>query len=241
MTTSSLNDFKSFLSKHNLPWEAKFSTGFERAEKLISLLPSGLPNLFNPWKDVCEFDADNDRAQRLFRMALHLSCEPRFILCGEAGGYMGMRYSGVTFTSERLIMEGAIPRLPKQNSRLTNVPGKKTPFSEPSATIVWGALKAIGIEHETVMWNALQVHPFKPGNVHSNRTPTQQELELGGPALRALLDMFPNAKLVAVGNKSQELIVDILGVTPYACVRHPANGGATKFREGMLALSLEKS
>lgn len=237
MTTASINDFKSFLINHQAQWREEYAHGFEKACELVSLLPTGRPGLFNPWVDVCEYDAANSREDRLFRLALHLSCEPRFILCGEAGGYMGMRYSGVTFTSERLILEGAVPRLPKQLARLTSVPGKRTAFSEPSATIVWGALKTIGIENETVMWNALQVHPFKAGDVHSNRTPTREELELGGPALSRLLAFFPQARLVAVGNKSQELLVDVLQVTPHACVRHPANGGATKFREGMYELS----
>lgn len=240
MPQSKTSQFKDFLIKHRVDWDEAYAIGLQRAEYLVGLLPRDKPGLFNPWVDVCEFDADNSKEDRLFRLALHLSCRPRFILCGEAGGYMGMRYSGVTFTSERLILEGAVPRLPRQLARLTNVPGKRTAFSEPSATIVWGALKSIGIENETVMWNALQVHPFKPESVHSNRTPTRQELEMGGPALQALLDMFEGVKLVAVGNKSQELISDILGVTPYACVRHPANGGATKFREGMLALSREE-
>jgi uracil-DNA glycosylase len=200
---------------------------------LIESLPSGVPGLFNPWRDHCPHDcAGNGPEAKLERLARHLDCDADFILVGEAPGYQGCRYSGIAFTSERLLLEGAIPRIPALSGRLST---RRLPFSEPSATIVWKALKTLGIAERTILWNALQLHPHRSDNLWSNRTPTPAELALGAPALHALIAAFPVAKVVAVGKKAEQLMM-AMGITPTACVRHPANGGATAFAAGMDAL-----
>jgi hypothetical protein len=203
------------------------------ATRLIETLPSGLPELFNPWRDNCPHDcAGNGPEARLERLVCHLDCDPAFILVGEAPGYQGCRYSGIAFTSERLLLEGAIPRIPIVSKRLST---RVLPFSEPSATIVWKTLNNLGIAGHTILWNALQLHPHRSDNLWSNRTPTPAELALGAPALHTLIAAFPSATVVAVGKKAEQLMV-LMGVTPSACVRHPANGGATLFATGMNAL-----
>ena len=208
-------------------------TAAQLARALVDTLPSGLPNLFNPWADHCPGDlADNGPEAKLSRLAAHLDCEPAFILCGEAPGFQGCRHSGVAFTSERLLLEGAIPRMVVPSGRLTS---RRLPYSEPSATIVWKALKRLGIAETTLLWNALQLHPYKPGNIESNRTPGNAELMLGAPAMRLLVEAFPRAKVVAVGRKS-ELLLGQMRVHLAAQVQHPANGGATKFSLGLAAL-----
>jgi uracil-DNA glycosylase len=200
------------------------------AKRLTDTLPSGYPNLFNPWRDHCTDDERwNGPDVKFARLAAHLDCVPEFILCGEAPGYLGCRHSGIAFTSERLLLEGKIPRISPIGRRLT---GRARPYSEPSATIVWNALYKLGIEKRTILWNALQLHPHKPGNSQSNRTPTSAEIELGRPALRMLIAEFPTAKVVAVGRKAEGLL-NAMGVVPAATVRHPANGGATKFAQGL--------
>lgn len=204
------------------------------AKRLIATLPSGRPGLFNPWRDVCEDDQPwNGPDAKIQRLAAHLDCNPRFILCGEAPGYLGCRHSGVAFTSERLLLEGSIPRIPREDRRLTV---RRLSFSEPSATIVWKTLYKIGIAEQTLLWNALQMHPHKPGDRNSNRTPSDPELMLGAPALRLLVEAFPQALVVAIGRKS-ELLLEEMGVATAAQVRHPANGGATAFAEGLAALA----
>lgn len=203
------------------------------ARELVALLPSGQPGLFNPWVEHCSEDlADNGPAQKLQRLAAHLDCQPRLILCGEAPGYQGCRHSGVAFTSERLLLEGAIPRISAPRERLTS---RRLPYSEPSATIVWKTLKRLELENDTILWNALQLHPFKGNDHQTNRTPTDAELMQGAPALRRLVGAFPRAKVVAIGRKA-ELLMQTMGVTPVAQVRHPANGGATAFWQGLYAL-----
>lgn len=205
----------------------------ELAKRLVSTLPHGREGLFNPWVDHCPEDLPHNTPQeKLVRLATHIDCNPQFILCGEAPGYQGCRHSGIAFTSERLLMEGAIPRIGALGHRLTS---RRLPYSEPSATIVWKALYRLGIADNTILWNALQMHPFKSGNFCSNRTPSPAEIALGAPAMRMLAEAFPQARIVAVGKKSEELLAN-MGIQVASAVRHPANGGATQFAAGMQAL-----
>lgn len=209
------------------------SSRLSLARKLVATLPSGAPGLFNPWRDHCPHDAaGNGPEAKLQRLARHLDCEPEFILTGEAPGYQGCRYSGIAFTSERLLGEGAIPRIPALASRLST---RRLPFSEPSATIVWKTLYRLGIEDRTILWNAMQLHPYRADNLWSNRTPRPEEIALGEPAMRLLIEAFPKARIVAVGKKAEGLLTE-MGVPVAGAVRHPANGGATEFARGLQAL-----
>lgn len=203
------------------------------ARNLIETLPSGVDGLFNPWRDHCPHDAaGNGPAEKLNRLALHLECNPEFILAGEAPGYQGCRYSGIAFTSERLLGEGSIPRIPALTGRLST---RRLPFSEPSATIVWKTLYRLGIAEHTILWNAMQLHPYPPDDLWSNRTPTPGEISLGEPAMRMLIEAFPAARIVAVGKKSEGLLRE-MGIPIAGSVRHPANGGATEFAAGLKGL-----
>lgn len=205
-------------------------TAYTLAENLVATLPSGRDGLFNPWRDSCPHDADGNGPQpKLERLARHLDCDPEFILAGEAPGYQGCRYSGIAFTSERLLGEGAIPRIPALGQRLST---RRLPFSEPSATIVWKTLYRLGIAERTILWNAMQLHPYRADNLWSNRTPKPDEIALGEPALRMLSEAFPHARIVAVGKKAEGLLHD-MGIPVAGAVRHPANGGATEFAAGL--------
>jgi uracil-DNA glycosylase len=203
------------------------------ANYLVDTLPSGLSGLFNPWKDRCPHDATgNGPAEKLERLSQHLDCDPKFVLVGEAPGYQGCRYSGVAFTSERLLGEGVIPRIPALQGRLSD---RRLPFSEPSATIVWKTLYRLGIAERTILWNAMQLHPYRSDNLWSNRTPSPEEIKLGEPAMRLLIEAFPKANFVAVGKKADGLLAE-MGIQVTGAVRHPANGGATEFSNGLQAL-----
>ena len=211
----------------------------KRATWLIDTLPENRAGLFNPWKDTCQHDVNgNGPTARLNRLACHLACSPKLILVGEAPGYQGCRYSGVAFTSERLLLEGMIPRMPALRSRLTD---RNTPFSEPSATIGWNTLYRVGLHESTVLWNALQMHPYPTESIWKNRTPTREELLLGKVCLARLIAEFPDARIVAVGNKAKDLMTDYMGILPAATVRHPANGGASKFSNELSAFCEQQS
>lgn len=200
--------------------------GLALARRLVSTLPSGRQGLFNPWCDRLSDDlAQNTPDAKLLRLAQHLSCAPKFILCGEAPGYQGCVRSGIAFTSERLLINGDIPRVGGIEGRLTE---RKRPFSEPSATIVWRTLYKLGIQGDTVLWNAVQLHPYKFGNLLSNRKPKADEVALGTPAMQLLIEAFPKAKIVAVGGVAKGLL-ETMGVNVAGAVRHPAYGGASQF------------
>lgn len=187
--------------------------------------------VFNPWYSR---DPGTDRvadaaAARRARLRAHLDCEARLVLIGEAAGYQGCHVSGMAFTSERLILEGAIPRVTASHRLST----RERPWSEPSATTVWGALHALGLAETTVLWNCFPWHPHRPGELQSNRTPTREEYALGVPVLGALCELFPRADVLAVG-KGAAAGLAALQRTVH-CLRHPSMGGATAFRAGLAA------
>lgn len=203
------------------------------ARRLVESIAAGHKGLFHPWAERCPEDLEcNGPAVKLERLAAHLDCAPALIVCGEAAGYQGCRHSGMAFTSERLLIEGAIPRVERPQGRLTS---RHLPYSEPSATIVWKTLYRLGIAESTILWNALPMHPFKSDDIRSNRTPLPAEIALGGHAMRMLVEAFPEARVVAVGRKAEGLLGE-MGVPVAAAVRHPANGGASAFAEGMRGL-----
>lgn len=182
-------------------------------------------DVFNPWsqRDPITDLYQDAAAARRSRLLAHLDCDAGFVLIGEAAGYQGAKVSGLAFTSERLLLEGAIPRA-RLDGRLTSRP---RPWSEPSATTVWGTLHRLGIADRTVLWNAYPWHPHKPGQRHSNRTPTRTERQTGVPVLQALLALFPRAQVLAVGRNAEASLAE-LGM-PAPALRHPSMGGAALF------------
>jgi hypothetical protein len=203
-------------------------TAIERTDFFRRLRQHRAENVFNPWSERNardEADGNGPQARRR-RLLAHLAIEPARLLIGEASGYQGCRISGIPFTSERLINAGMIPRIGSEPTRLST---RRIPWSEPSATIVWATLQELGIAENTVLWNAFPWHPHRAGESHSNRTPTAAECAQGLPVLQALLNAFPRARVFAVGRQAERALVAI--GRPAQTLRHPAMGGATRFRQ----------
>ncbi len=191
--------------------------------------------LFNPWNQSCETEIAKDgfiaRRERLFN---HLNIEnPDLILTGEAPGYAGARYTGIPFTSERLLIEGAIPRVDSLNG--TRITTRNRPWSEPSATIIWGHLHRLGLAESTVLWNAVPFHPEGKTPL-SNRTPTKSEKDAYMDILIAFLRLYPDTTIGALGNVASESLKRLN--VKHTRIRHPANGGATASGEGIRRISL---
>lgn len=191
----------------------------------LLLAPVG-ERVFNPWTQVDDgTDALPDApVQRLQRLRAHLDVRARWLLVGEAPGYQGCHVSGIAFTSERLLLAGAIPRV----SVWQRLSTRSLPWSEPSATTVWGALHELAIADDTLLWNAFPWHPHGQGNLQSNRAPTPAERVQGLPVLQALLRAQPQARVLAVGRTAAASLQDMGLDVP--ALRHPSMGGAAQFR-----------
>ena len=149
---------------------------------------------------------------------------PKVLLVSEAPGYLGMKLTGVPFSSERTLITHPFYFGNKKF---------KIEFSgitEPSATIVWKALDFVG--HVPLMFPSFPFHPNKTGEPNSNRTPTDKELVIGKEYLNELIEIFGINKFIAVGRKAESTLQKMNFHAPY--VRHPANGGANKFKIGLL-------
>lgn len=151
------------------------------------------------------------------------------LLVGEAMGYAGGRFTGIAFTAERTLRGWGPPYRP------TSV--RPEGWAEQSGTIVHGALTALGLAAETVLWNVVPAHPHRPGEPLSNRTPAVAELRAGAEVLAELIDLLRPRATVAVGRSAERALLE-LGLPCDAAVRHPANGGATAFRTGLTGYAL---
>ncbi len=203
------------------------------------------PDTFNPWADYDQLYDRTPKAPgiRQKRLTDYLSCrieQARYILLAEAVGYQGAKFSGVPLTSERILL-GKQKGICASNilpiglkTRLSNpetAPSQAVQnlgYAEPTATIVWQLLQELSIStYEIILWNIFPIHPFNlvKGRL-SNRTPRQEELVVGKTYLDLLINLCPaSVKLIAIGEKAAATIGK-----QYPKVRHPANGGARKFR-----------
>jgi uracil-DNA glycosylase len=203
--------------------------------RLLKASPSGA--VFNPWWQT---DEENDvgphsSAIRRNHLAVYFRerlGKARLVIVGEALGYRGGHFSGIPMTSERMLLgkqQQILPSIkPRRTSRSSVCPDG---FSEPTATIVWGALLKIGVPaDEFVLWNAFPWHSFdRCRGLLSNRMPNKLERVAGLPVLKAFLELFPCDQVIALGRIAAAQLED-LGVHA-KCVRHPASGGAKAFRK----------
>jgi hypothetical protein len=207
--------------------------------KLLDNAPAGA--VFNPWRerDIRHDVGPDGPTIRRDQLTAYLAERRKatVILLAEALGYQGGHFSGIAMTSERLLLghlrhKGLGPEMvfAGQARRTSREDVKPGGFTEPTATIVWGAMHELGLDtREVILWNAFPWHPYKPETgLLSNRTPCDEEVMLGQPVLKALMAYASRARVLAVGQKSAALLA-AMGITAPA-LRHPANGGAGRFR-----------
>ncbi len=202
--------------------------------------------VFNPWYEQDPEHGLGEEGPAVRRTHLrnylaHRKGMARWLLIGEAVGYQGGHFSGLAMTSERILLghkekEGIPPSevLPDLTARRTSQPRLKARgFSEPTATVVWGCLLSHGLAgRDFVLWNAFPWHPYNPeAGLLSNRRPTALERAIAVPQLEAFLELFARAQVIAVGRVAEGQLKE-MGVQAHR-VRHPAHGGAGKFREQM--------
>lgn len=200
-------------------------------DQLISAMVNyHAPKVFNPWSESCRMELNKQYyLQRIENLKAHLSCiDPLCIFVGEAAGYKGARFTGVPFTSEKLLVDKSIPRIdhPK-GQRITT---RQIPWKEPSATIVWEELRKHQIADRIILFNAVPWHPEGRDGPLSNRAPLRDEKKAGLECLSIFFRLFPGLPVLALGNTASDSLKKLS--IEHTKIRHPANGGATLFRLG---------
>ena len=205
----------------------------------------GLPAIFNPWKDYdpihdVGLEAPRIRASNLERYLARRVGKTRLLFVGEAPGYQGCHFSGIAMTSERILLvskPGIDPRFVFEGTKQRTSQSALYPLgaNEPTASIVWSLLLGLGVSPDSfVFWNSLPTHPHRPGELLTNRAPKPAELEATRHVLPLMIGLLPEARLIAVGRVAQATLARLGHAAE--CVRHPAMGGATQFREQVGAL-----
>ena len=209
--------------------------------ELLRRSPRG-DGIFNPWwENDTEYDLDTSAPDTRRRNLRHYILErkdvARHLLLAEAMGYQGGHFTGIPMTSERILLGGLKERglLPAhvvatiRPERTSRPDLKPRGFTEPTATIVWTEILRAGDPADFILWNAFPWHPYDPRRGPlSNRTPTVAEIREGAGILRARIDMARVETSATLGKKARRL-TDEMGIG--TCnLRHPASGGASRFR-----------
>lgn len=186
--------------------------------------------LFNPYRDRRDdLDVPDAPAIRRENLRRYLSCyeeAPPLFLLAEAPGPWGCRFTGIPITSEAQLEASDFPIDGTPTSR------EAEPNTEYSASIYWRVMQPYFPHFFT--WNSVPLHPHDPGAPLSIRNPRRSEVREWQDLLRALLDLLQPTCIVGVGRKAERALDEIGADVTY--VRHPSQGGATKFEAGILDL-----
>ena len=203
---------------------------------------------FNPWADydpACDIGpaAPQIRCRQLEEYLTLRLARAKYIFIAEAAGYQGCRFTGIAITCERMLLDKhkqvtsqmvlghrGIRTSRPDCSFMTSNPQRLTGMNEPTDTYVWGSILDNGLSPaDVLLWNIFPFHPHK-ASPFSNRTPTDSELMAGLSYTRHLLGLCSTPPSIGtIGKKAYAT----LGQAGYnvSLMRHPANGGAGKFRE----------
>lgn len=154
------------------------------------------------------------------------------LLVGEAPGYAGCALTGIPFTSEHLIASSSHPFLTALRPQLFYASSQ----TERSATMVWNLL-ARGTK-VPAFWNAFPFHPHPLGNPFDNRAPTTSEAAFGATVLDCIMRILTPTRVFAIGRVAETTLAAHFPhlVAPY--IRHPSNGGHSKFVSGMTSYNI---
>ena len=192
----------------------------------------GTETLFNPYRDEDpRFDVPGAAAIRRSNLAAYLDAltAPDLLLVAEAPGPHGMRFSGVPLTSEAQLTDPAFP-LAGQPTSLG------VPLGEYSARIVHRTLGRHW--HRVFIWNAVPFHPHPVGKPRGIRPPTRAEVARFQPLLSGVVAALGAGRVLAIGRVAERSLTELgVGAT---YLRHPSQGGARLFHEGLKAILDEK-
>lgn len=204
---------------------------FEKSIFVIRPKP-GLFNQYlsqNPSVDIPS--APSIRRDNLFAYFSSFRKRPPVLLLGEAPGPWGCRFSGIPFTGERQLLTHSLPFCGRQSSR--DEPRMRTrrkpPYISNSARLFWSTM--LPYYPRFMVWNCVPFHPYKTGSILTVRTPTASEVLRYSRILSEIILLLKPEKIIAVGRKAQFSLNHLGAACDY--VRHPSQGGATKFKKGI--------
>lgn len=188
--------------------------------------------LFNMYRDRHEEldlpDAAEIRRRNLRSYLSSYKQHPTVLLLAEAPGPWGCRFSGVPITSESQLVDPTFPVHGRRSSTAVK------PHSEYTANIHWRILQPYFPRFLT--WNAVPLHPRKE-NPLSIRTPSTREVLDYADVVGAFVQEARPERIIAVGRKAEQAL-NHLGVESIY-VRHPSQGGAKLFEQGVLGVLCE--
>lgn len=196
----------------------------EFVEELRSI---SLPNVFNPYRDICDFSdhpaSPTLRSQNLtFFLKAMLRSESRSLWLGRDLGYRGGRRTGIALTDEFHldVLQDTFGVF-----GIVKATRDTSATKERTATEVWKLLSQI--KQPVLLWNAFPFHPFDQGDPLSNRRHTAQEFELCRHLLATLFEWLQPTTIIALGADAEAAVSSI----GYQChrVRHPSYGGQIDF------------
>ncbi|MFN2581801.1 MAG: uracil-DNA glycosylase [Candidatus Dormibacteria bacterium] len=199
--------------------------GNARLERFVdSIAGADIGDTFNQYResdgDDCGLEAPAIRRRNVVAY-LAARRDARVLLVGEAAGWRGARYSGLSLYCERQFGD--------EEAALRRSSRHPLGWSEPSATIVQRAIAPW--RRDVALWNLVPTHPRRDGVVHSNRAPTRTETRAGERWLHELIALLNPRHIAAVGNHAARA----LG-SDVPALRHPSHGGAVPFTTGVRAL-----
>jgi hypothetical protein len=186
-----------------------------------------LPNVFNPYRDVCTFSdhlaSPSLRCQNLtFFLRAMVKDETRSIWLGRDLGYRGGRRTGIALTDEYHL---DVLKNTFGVFGIVKTTTDEDPTKERTATEVWKILTVI--EQPILLWNVFPFHPFEKNEPLSNRPHTAQEFDLCRDILTTVFNWLQPTTVVALGADAEAAVLSV----GYRCdrVRHPSYGGQADF------------
>lgn len=203
---------------------------------------NGFAGVFNQYSSELPENSVRRENLRLYLIQMKRR-KPDVLIIGEAPGYKGCRLTGVPFTSEKILTDGA--GIFGSSMGFKRCDENSNAASEQTATIVWDVLaeladfrcgkgKKYTIPKLPLFWNAFPFHPYKWGNIRSNRKPNRAELKTGELFLRKMLEFSKFRKIIALGNAASVSLKSMQIL--HTKIRHPSYGGKKEFEKGLKQL-----